>query len=222
MKGMFPAMRNRNSKIVTLFVIFVLIFGVFGACKKSTKGIVITDNEGKTRVLATNDKDETMTDDAGNLIILVTGLDGEEETQRVAMPDYYVEGRTIQTKNYTVVIPKGWEQGAGVSDVRLVHTKTQGEINLVTLNGKTLQDAIDSAESLMEPIEKEGGTVQTGKATICAVEAFTYTVAKADTGTIIFYIFEKNGVAYSFYTAATNEDKGSVDFQTIINSIVFK
>lgn len=214
--------KNRKIKIFTLFVVFVLMLGVFGACKRATKGIVITDNEGKTRVLATNDKGETMTDEAGNLIILVTGLDGKEETQRVAMPDSYVSGKTIETKKYTVVIPKGWEQDTGLGDVKLIHKKTDGEINLVTMDGKTLEYAIDEAEQFMMSIENEGGTVETTAATICEVEAKKY-VARAGNGNpITFYIFEKNGTVYSFYTAVAEEHKDSVDFEAVINSIVFK
>ncbi len=215
-------MGNTGKKYIALFVVFVLMLGVFGACKKSAKGITITDSEGKTRVLATNDKGETMTDDAGNLIILATDFDGKEETQRIAMPDYYIDGNTIQAKTYTMVIPKGWEKDDGVSDVRLVHKSTKGEINLVTMDGKTLDDALASADSLVEPIEKEGGTVEITKTTICGVEADKYTVAQGETGTITFYIFEKNGTVYSFYTVATAQDKDSVDFEAIINSIVFK
>lgn len=215
-------MKNRRKKVVALFIVFVLMLGLFGACKKATKGIVITDNEGKTRVLATNDKGETMTDEANNLIILVTDFDGKEETQRVAMPDSYVSGKTIQTKKYTVLIPKGWEQDSGLGDVKLIHKKTDGEINLVTMDGKTLEYAIDSMEQFAESIKDEGGTVEVAQATICGVEAAKYSLENADTGIITFYIFEKNGTVYSFYTAATNENKDSVDFEAIINSIVFK
>lgn len=215
-------MKNRKKKYIALFVVFVLMLGVFGACKKAAKGIVITDSEGKTRVLATNDNGETMTDDANNLIIIATDFDGKEETQRLAMPDYYVSGSTIEAITYTLVIPKGWEQSKGVSDVMLVHKSTESEINLVTMDDKTLGNAIDDAESLMEQIEKEGGTVGTAQTTICGVEAAKYTVAKAASGTITFYIFEKNDIVYSFYTVATEEHKDRVDFEAIINSIVFK
>lgn len=215
-------MKNRKRKTVAFFIIFVLMLGLFGACKKATKGIVITDNEGKTRVLATNKEGETMTDDAGNLIIMATGLDGEQETQRVAMPDYYVSGKTIETKNYTVHIPKGWEQDTGLGDVKLVHQKTQSEINLVTMKDKTLESAIESAELFIEPIEEQGGTVETTKTTIYGVEATKYVMANVDTGTITFYIFEKDENVYSFYTVTTQEDKDHVDFETIMNSIVFK
>jgi len=163
-----------------------------------------------------------MTDDAGNLIIVVTGANGEEETQRVAPPDYYKTGNTIQTPKYTITVPDGWEQSDGLGDVRLIHTGTKSELNLVTLKEKTLQDGLDSAEQVMELMRKEGGSVETVQTTICGVEATQYTASKADSGTVVFYIFEKNATVYSFYSVAAKADRDSVGFEALINSIEFK
>lgn len=221
-------MKNRKSKkktYIALFVIFVLMLGLFGACKKAGKGIIVTDSEGKTRVLATNEKGETMTDEANNIVILVTGLDGKEETQRVAMPDYYVSGSTIETKTYTVKVPKGWEQGNGISDITLVHKSTNAEINLFKMDGKTLEYANIEAELLMNAMRKEGDTVETTQVTIYGVEGTKYTATRAEeskTTATSFYIFEKNESVYSFYTIVDDKDKDRVDFEAIINAIVFK
>lgn len=213
-------MRN---KMAALLLVFTLILCLFAACgKDKVNGIAIVDSEGTTRVLATNDNGETMTDDAGNLIIVVTNADGKEETQRVAPPDYYVNGNIIETPKYTVTIPKGWEQSAGLGDVRLIHTSTKSELNLVTLKDKTLEDAIFSAEEVMDLMRNEGGTVETVQTTICGVEATQYSVSKADSGTVVFYIFEKNGTVYSFYAVADKENRDSVGFEALINSIQFK
>lgn len=212
-----------RKKIAALFMVFALMLSVFTACKKDkVNGIAIVDDEGKTRVLATNNNGESMTDDAGNLIVIVTGPNGEEETQRVAPPDYYVTGNTIETPKYTVSIPKGWEQSAGLGDVRLIHTSTKSELNLVTLKDKTLQDGLDSAEEVMELMRNEGGIIEGAQIILCGVEATLYFVSKADSGTIIFYIFEKNGTVYSFYSVADKENRESIDFEAIINSIQFK
>jgi len=212
-----------GKKTAAIVIIFALMLCFFAACKKDkVNGIAIVDNEGKTRVLATDDNGETMTDDAGNLIVVVTGADGKEETNRVAPPDYYQTGRTIQTPKYTLTIPKGWEPGEGLGDVRLVHTSTNSELNLVTLKDKTLEDGLDSAEQVMDMLRNEGGTVETAQTTICGVEATQYSVSKTDEGTVIFYIFEKNATVYSFYTVADKAKRDSVGFEALINSIEFK
>ena len=210
-------------KIAALLLVFTLMFCVFAACKRDkVNGIAVVDNEGTSRVLATNDNGETMTDDAGNLIIVVTNADGKEETQRVAPPDYYVKGNIIETPKYTVTIPKGWEQSTGLGDVRLIHTDTKSELNLVTLIGKTLEDGLASAEEVMGLMRNEGGTVETAQTTICGVEATKYSISKSDSGAVTFYIFEKNGTVYSFYSVAAGENGESIDFETLINSIQFK
>jgi len=212
-----------GKKIAALLLISTLLLCVLAACKKDkVNGIAIVDDEGKTRVLATDENGESMTDDAGNLIVVVTGANGDEETQRVAPPDYYMTGKTIQTPKYSVTVPDGWEQSDGLGDVRLIHTDTKSELNLVTLKDKTLQDGLDSAEQVMDLMRKDGGTVETVQTTICGVEATQYTASKADSGTVIFYIFEKNAAVYSFYSVATEADRDSVDFEALINSIEFK
>lgn len=211
-----------KNKTIAVFIIFTLVLCLLAACKKDdANGIVVVDDKGVTRVLATDDKGETMTDEAGNLIVVVTGLDGKEETQRVAPPDYYAVGNKIQTPKYAVDVPEGWTQSSMGNVIRLTHTQTKSELNLVTMDGKTLDDAIASAEETMELFKKEG-TVETAEASICGVAATKYTVSKADEGKVVFYIFEKNAAVYSFYSVVMNEYKDSVDFDAIINSIQFK
>lgn len=215
-------MKNRKKNYIALFLILALMLGLLGACKKSVKGIVITDNEGKTRVLATNEKGETMTDEAGNIIIVVTDVDGKAETNRVAMPDSYISGDTIQTKTYTLVIPKGWEKAEGLGEVSLKHKKTESEIIFVKMDDKPLEYAIDSMEQFVEPIKEQGGTMDITQTTIYGVEVAQYTMSADDKNITTFYIFEKNGVVYSFYTTSTKEDKDNVDFEAVLNSVVFK
>jgi len=212
-----------RKKTIVFFIVFVLMLCIFAACKKDeVNGIVIVDNNGTTRVLATNDNGETMTDDAGNLIVVVTDAEGKSETQRVAPPAYYADGDTIQTLKYSLTVPKGWSYKSVGNNLKLTNTDTNSELNLVTMEGKTLEDAIASADQTMELFKKEG-TVEVSQTVICGVDATKYTITKADSsGTVIFYIFEKNGTVYSFYSVVVQAYKDSIDFETIINSIKFK
>jgi hypothetical protein len=206
---------------IFLLAFFLMLFA-FAACKKAEKnGIPIIDDKGTTRVLATNDSGETMTDDAGNLIIVVTDNAGNAETQRVAPPDYYQYGDTIETPKYSLTIPKGWEKTGSGKDVRLSHPATNSELNLVTMDGKTYEDALDSAEQVAELFKAEG-TVETTDAVICGVDAIKYSMTKPDAGNAVFYIFEKNATVYSFYSVILKENEDSIDAEAIFNSIVFK
>ena len=211
-----------TKKTVVFLIVFILMLCVLAACNKNkAHGIVVVDNKGTTRVLATNDNGETMTDDAGNLIVVVTDAEGKSETQRVAPPDYYADGNTVQTPKFSLAVPKGWTYKSIGNNLKLTQTETNSELNLVTMDGKTLDEAIASADETMDLFRKEG-TVEISQTVVCGVDAAKYTITKADTGTVIFYIFEKNATVYSFYSVVVQEYKDSIDFETIINSIKFK
>ena len=207
-------------KISAVILLFVALIFLFAACKK--QGITIVDDQGKTRILATDEKGETMTDDAGNIIIMATGLDGENETQRIAMPDFYVSGKTVNTPDYSLTLPRGWTQSGGANTLRLKNKKGDVELTLVTMEGKTIEHALASAEQVVELMEREGGTAETAEATVCGEEATLFTVVKGDEGRIVFRIFEKNGTVFSFYSVTTGKDTDVAEADKIIESIIFK
>lgn len=221
-----------SKKYFALFLVFVIVLSGFAACIKSNPGIVITGSDGKTRVLATNDNGETMTDDAGNLIIAVTDKNGKGardkegnyETQRVAPPDYYVLENFIESPKFSVPVPAGWEQST-TSNIRLTHTATKGEINLYIEDGQTLTQVSDAVQEFMDMTATKDPNaefkVETVK--ICGVSATRYLYSSTQfSAEMAVYVFEKNGTSFQFQTVIAKENKDIVDFESVINTIKFK
>jgi len=220
-----------GKKYIAIFLAFFIIIAGFAACKKANK-IVITGSDGKTRVLATNDAGETMTDDAGNLIIVVTDAKGDvskdakgnTETQKVAPPDYYVYDKVIETPKFSVAIPDGWVQSRA-GNVRLTQTKTQGELDLIVESGKTVGYIKYTSQTFMDNAKKKDPKAEVSKTdiNICGVKAVKYHYKSTQfAAQINLYVLEKNGTVYLFESVIKNEFIESVDFEKVMNTVKFK
>jgi len=221
-----------NKKYFAVFLLFIFVLSVFAACIKANPGIIITGSDGKTRVLATNDNGETMTDSAGNIIIVMTDAkgkaardkNGDQVTQKVSPPDYYIYNKVIEGPKFSVAIPEGWEQ-SDASNIRLKKTSTNAELNLMVEDGQTLAQVKDAVEEFMDKAAAEDPDavfkVETIK--LCGVSATMYLYdSEKYTARMVFYVLEKNGTDFLFQGAVGNEYKESVDFESVINTIKFK
>ncbi len=221
-----------NKKYFAVFLLFIFVLSVFAACIKANPGIIITGSDGKTRVLATNDNGETMTDSAGNIIIVMTDAkgkaardkNGDQVTQKVSPPNYYIYNKVIEGPKFSVAIPEGWEQ-SDASNIRLKKTSTNAELNLMVEDGQTLAQVKDAVEEFMDKAAAEDPDavfkVETIK--LCGVSATMYLYdSEKYTARMVFYVLEKNGTDFLFQGAVGNEYKESVDFESVINTIKFK
>lgn len=214
-------------RYMALILVFFVMLAGFAACKKG--GIVVTDNEGKTRVLATDEKGETMTDDAGNLIVVVTGADGGKETQKVAPPSYYVLDDVIEGSKFSIAVPKGWKQ-SGTGDITIVNEETNAELVLMIKENKTLENAVDEAVAILDAVaEQSGSKLERTTVDIDGVSATKLfmpgnTAAESPESDRDWnaYIFEKNGTVFLFRGIVEEKYRDSVDFEAIINTVKFK
>jgi hypothetical protein len=221
-----------GKKYIAIFLVFFVIIGSFAACKKANKGIVITGSDGKTRVLATNNAGETLTDNAGNLILVVTDAKGDvskdsngnAETQKVAPPEYYLINNSVECSKFSVVIPDGWQQSRA-DNIRLIQIKTGGELDLMVKAGSTVDDVMYSSQTFMDSAKKQDPKAEFGTTTanICGVKATKYHYKSTKfAAQINLYVFEKSGIVYLFESVIKNEYISSVDFEKVMNTVKFK
>lgn len=222
-----------NKKTVALVLAFVVFLGVFAACQRQNKyGILITDSDGKERVLATDKNGETVTDEANNIIVVVTGSDGKPvktdngdyETQRVAHPDFYEYKDVVEGAKFSVAIPEGWERTRAGS-IRLTHKQTGAELDLMVKDGQKLDDLIVETDSFMARVEVNdpGAVFEYTQEDIFGVTAEKY-YYKSETASaeMVVYVFEKNGTVFLFRSVVDNAYIDSIDFDAILKTVKFK
>lgn len=222
-----------SRKYIAMLLAFCIILASFAACKRTYKhGIIITDSDGKTRVIVTDNNGKAVTDEANNIIVIVTQAngdpvkdnDGKQETQKVAHPNYYVVDNVIEGNKFTVTKPEGWEQ-SDASNVRLINTETDGEINLLVKDGQNINNVNVYCGKFIDAAKKEdpASMVDTKDIKICGESATKYSYNSDLNDTEInLYVFEKKGTVYLFQTSVKKEFKNSVDFEALMNNIRFK
>lgn len=222
-----------SKRYIATFLAFCVILSSFAACKRAYKhAMIITDSDGKTRVVLTDDNGKAVTDEANNIIVVVTQAngdpvkdsDGKQETQKVAHPNYYVIDDVVEGKKFTVTIPDGWVQG-DASNVRFTHIETGGEINLLVKDGQNINNVNVYCGKFMDAAKKEdpGSKIDTTDIKICGVSATKYSYnSDLNNSEINLYVFEKTGTVYLFQTAVKKEFIDSVNFEMVMNAIDFK
>ena len=205
-------------KIIALVTALGLILFAFAGCKSKAKGKSIVDNRGVTYVVVTEENGENVTDEAGNLVV----YDNLGETQLVATPDYYVSDGKVISKLFSLTPPKGWvASSAGGDDVDLTHEGTGNTVRLVSLKSD-LAKGLEDMETLAEASRKEGVEVTVSTEEMYGVKATVNTI-KSQESTIVFYIFEKNGSAFSFYSIAKKDFKDkAAGFNEVFDAVEFK
>ncbi len=104
-----------NKKILAILMVFVVVVTCFAACKKhdydTTKingqdVLLATDKDGNTIINDDNQIVAVVTDREGEII---TYENGEEQTYNIQISGSMVVEGHIQSKDFKLAIPKGWE-----------------------------------------------------------------------------------------------------------------
>ena len=150
-----------NKKILALALAIVFIATAFTACKK---GPELTEINGKEYPLVTNADGETVINDENQIAVLVTDrnnevltyADGENQTHWVQISGPLVIEDRIQTKNYSLAIPSGWE-GNEISG-RVTKKNTDGKCYIQVTEIKRLEDK-ETLDSYLEKMDAQNTAI---------------------------------------------------------------
>ncbi len=142
-----------NKKILALVLAILFIATAFTACKK---GPELTEINGKEYPLAQDASGETIINEENQIAVLVTDrnnevlthADGENQTHWVQINGPLVIEDRVQTKNYSLAIPSGWEGDEISGRVTKKNTDEKCYIQITEI-GK-----LEGKETLDEYLEK--------------------------------------------------------------------
>lgn len=150
-----------SKKILALALAIVFIATAFTACKR---GPELTEVNGMELPLETNKDGETIINDDNQIAVLVTDRDnevltyedGENQTHWVQINGPLVIKDKVQTKEYALGIPEGWE-GDPVSG-RVVKKNTDGMCYIQIMKVKTLK-AMETLDTYLEGIDAQNTAI---------------------------------------------------------------
>ena len=150
-----------SKKILALALAIVFIATAFTACKK---GPELTEINGVEYPLAVDKNGETIINEENQIAVLVTDknnevltyADGENQTHWLQINGpLVVEGR-VQTKEYSLGIPKGWQ--GEENNGRVVKDGTDGKCYIQVVKMKNLK-AEETLELYLETIDAQNNAV---------------------------------------------------------------
>lgn len=218
-------------KGVSIILALLVVLTCFAACERKYKhGLLITDNKGKSYILATDKQGEIITDKAGNVAVLITNENGrpstdekgDQKTNFQSPPVYYTSGNVVEGEKFSVAIPKGWQLGDS-EEITLKQKATGGELYLLVKENQTLKEAVSSLDDVLKQAStsKTKYTVENVKKFGVNVTKYNYKDTKNDVDMVI-YMFEKNKTVFMFRTTNKIGVAGKVDYETLMNTIKFK
>lgn len=236
-----------NKKYFAVIAATLAFATVFAACtKRYNDDRILVDSEGNTHILATNAEGETMQDEYGNIVEVITddkGKEvedkaGEQQTQGVTYPDLLTNGNIIQNKFIKLEVPDGWEQ-IGKLNILLSNkdfdAKIQFLINEDKSIDKVLSEYILNGQELKKQVNKKLEKFNMsnkevtigGKKMTKIVWEITSKKEYVDEGSaqswiqnVYLYSDGKNTYNYASYISAADRDK--VDFDKIVASVIYK
>ncbi len=236
-----------NKKYFAVIAATLAFATVFAACtKRYNDDRILVDSEGNTHILATNAEGETMQDEYGNIVEVITddkGKEvedkaGEQQTQGVTYPDLLTNGNIVQNKFIKLEVPDGWEQ-IGKLNILLSNkdfdAKIQFLINEDKSIDKVLSEYILNGQELKKQVNKKLEKFNMsnkevtigGKKMTKIVWEITSKKEYVDEGSaqswiqnVYLYSDGKNTYNYASYISAADRDK--VDFDKIVASVIYK
>lgn len=227
-----------EKKIIAIVSVVILLASVLTACGKVK---TITLKEGQEYPLATDKEGNTIVNDDGNLVVYVTDENGkyvkdengERQTNAVTFPEIIVNGSTLETSDYIMTFPKGWE----IDDEGVARKKGKEKTffiisNLGALqNGKSFDAYFDENKPTTEIIEKikeknpsstvsVESAVLTSKKLDCRI-CKTKIVNEEESVTVytnVFYFMFNN----ELYKIESSSQDGGYDDKFDINSFIDK
>ena len=234
-------MKNATVKITAILMVLASLIAVTGAAcgkdeslvfKKGGKIFYRKTAEDNAYELVTDAKGETVVDEQGNLLWKVTDVNGQDQTMPVSFPSYLTEGNKISCQEFTIKVPSGYENIGG--DVIMLRNPKKGVQIDYTLFEAVEGDENNSAEARAAIVEnflqtetaQKNGTVTKDKVQIGGRDAIRLIVDMNNTDPKsymeAYYIDSVNGVM-AFSCSCTNyEDKDSVDFKAILDTIEYR
>ncbi len=151
-----------NKKIIALALALAIlcIATAFTACKR---GPELTEINGNEYPLATNKDGETIINQDNQIAVLVTDRDnevityenGEDQTHWMQITGPMIIGDRVQTEQYTLGIPKGWEANNGG---RVIKKGTDEKCYIHFIQNSTIMKQ-GSLENYIENLDKQNEEV---------------------------------------------------------------
>lgn len=153
-----------SKKIIALALAIVFIATAFTACGNKLE---LTKINGKEYPLATNKDGETIVNEHNQVAVIVTDeneevitySDGEDQTRWVQINGSLVIEDRIQTKDYTLAIPKGWE--GDERSGKVVKKDTDGNCYISFSQVATLK-AMESMDTYLEDVDAQNTAISEG------------------------------------------------------------
>lgn len=217
-------------KYIAIIICAITVLGCFASC--SAKADLIEDYPAVT------EKDGgVIRDEAGNLIVYVTdingkiekGEDGEKKTSPVALEHPIVVGRRVEGPTYALNIPDGWSDKLTAADLDIVRDGTKDNIRLSHIKETPLSEVLEQRQSVINIAKTNFPTAESGNKSITIgkdIKAQYMYVWVEDTGvreddgkgnlTVIssfagLIVFEHAGDVYSCLLSSNNNMNEDID-----------
>ncbi len=232
-------MKKNMLKYVAILLCFASIITVFAACSNKDDNSLIFKEKGKIYYRLDEDDDAyelvtdangvTVVDEQGNLLWKVTDAEGQDQTHPVSFPTYLEDGKEISCQQFTIKMPKGWEN-IGNFKIMLRNSKEDLQIDYSFFenseNGKeTVENAIQEMNKLFQPSVDAGeATVKQEQTQVGGRDATKVTVEFTNDNpsySELYYIQLSSGVMY-FMCTAPYEAKGEFNFKAVLDTIEYR
>ncbi len=235
-----------NKRAFCVFLVFILALFSFAACEKRSKyGVLIVDKQGMEHILVTDENGVTIQDKHGNLVEVmtdsktkkpipaptqtVTDENGEtvsviqkEEyaTNSITFPNLIEDEKKAENKYYSVTIPEGWTQD-GANRIILSHTETGATVSIYDDMGENVASVLQEMENSRA---KLGDAEYEFEQTDSKVGKLPATCVKYEIGNVIrkTYVLSVGTTVFQITCTVDAAKEQSVDFNSVLNSIVFK
>lgn len=229
--------------ISAVALVFAFLFILASCGKGSRYGTLITDEKGMTHVLATDANGNTIQDGNGNLVEIITDKNGKPVTvpeayatnedgsvvvsveggnyasQAITFPNVISNGKTVETADLVLPVPKGWEQ-TGTFSIILKHTDTGAMLDITNDVEDTVDNVVKGIEDMQSMItgefkyDKQDTDISGYEAVKCH-----YDLGKTQR---YIYVVSVNFNVYRFGCTVNTEDESKIDFEAIINNVQFR
>lgn len=228
-------------KYIAIIICAVIVLGCFASCSKKPDDVsgypAVTEKDGGV-----------IRDEAGNLIVYVTdingkiekGEDGEKVTSPVALEHPIVVGRRVEGPTYALNIPDGWSDKLTSADLDITRDGTKDNLRLSHIKDSSLSEVLKDRQSVINIAKTNFPAAENGNKSITfgdGIQAQYMYVWVDDTGvreedengdlTVIssfagLIVFEHAGDVYScFLSSNTNMNEDIDEITDILGTIEF-
>lgn len=207
-----------KKQIIAGICLLALLISVFAACAKKQ---FITDEEGRTHVLALDKDGSTMVDDKGWLAI-----QNEDGTAYVTFPKYIRHKDMLETYHFKLPLPEVWEMDGETltkkgTDIKVYMHIQQNVTNYDEIKKKQEDDAREMLKKGL--IEQEAGYLSLGLAGAKNSDRYDF-ILKTDAGNVYAetYNIYVGTTLYSFAATVPAEQKDTLNFTALLAGIKFR